>query len=187
MGAGWRTSGTGSTTPRPGGLPKKIRIGLAGGLNLNGFANGDPVNFSDPFGLSPIGSIIRLLTRGFKFVERDIEFVRAVEAVREGEDVLVKTRRVAKDVAREAGGGKAPVGPELHVGEGNRPHFHMADRSGGHIFYSVAAGLTVSHYAQGAPAFFRDAAAIADFFNPLSLPQDLIDLKQAVFPRKDKE
>ncbi len=26
-------------------------IGLAGGLNLYGFANGDPVNFSDPFGL----------------------------------------------------------------------------------------------------------------------------------------
>ena len=28
-------------------------LGLAGGLNLYGFANGDPVNFSDPFGLCP--------------------------------------------------------------------------------------------------------------------------------------
>src|SRR5206468_8786966 len=28
-------------------------VGLAGGLNLYGFANGDPVNFSDPFGLDP--------------------------------------------------------------------------------------------------------------------------------------
>lgn len=28
-------------------------IGLAGGLNLYGFAAGDPVNFADPFGLSP--------------------------------------------------------------------------------------------------------------------------------------
>jgi hypothetical protein len=27
--------------------------GLAGGLNLYGFANGDPVNFSEPFGLQP--------------------------------------------------------------------------------------------------------------------------------------
>jgi hypothetical protein len=26
-------------------------IGIAGGLNLYGYANGDPVNFSDPFGL----------------------------------------------------------------------------------------------------------------------------------------
>jgi hypothetical protein len=28
-------------------------VGLAGGLNLYGFAAGDPVNFSDPFGLCP--------------------------------------------------------------------------------------------------------------------------------------
>jgi hypothetical protein len=28
-------------------------IGLAGGLNLYGYAAGDPINFSDPFGLSP--------------------------------------------------------------------------------------------------------------------------------------
>jgi len=28
-------------------------IGIAGGLNLYGYANGDPVNFSDPFGLCP--------------------------------------------------------------------------------------------------------------------------------------
>jgi hypothetical protein len=29
-------------------------IGLAGGLNLYGYANGDPVNFSDPFGLAAL-------------------------------------------------------------------------------------------------------------------------------------
>jgi uncharacterized protein RhaS with RHS repeats len=28
-------------------------IGLAGGMNLYGFGDGDPVNFSDPFGLCP--------------------------------------------------------------------------------------------------------------------------------------
>jgi RHS repeat-associated protein len=27
-------------------------IGLVGGINLYGFTNGDPVNFSDPFGLN---------------------------------------------------------------------------------------------------------------------------------------
>jgi hypothetical protein len=29
---------------------------LAGGLNLYGFANGDPINFSDPFGLSAVSN-----------------------------------------------------------------------------------------------------------------------------------
>src|SRR5687768_3076629 len=28
-------------------------IGIAGGLNLYGYGNGDPVNFRDPFGLCP--------------------------------------------------------------------------------------------------------------------------------------
>ncbi|MFQ5745399.1 MAG: RHS repeat-associated core domain-containing protein, partial [Acidobacteriota bacterium] len=48
-------------------------IGLAGGLNLYGFANGDPVNFSDPFGLMPdckgfFGCVVEFLkfeARGF--------------------------------------------------------------------------------------------------------------------------
>ena len=34
-------------------LTQEDPLGLAGGLNLYGFANGDPVNFSDPFGLCP--------------------------------------------------------------------------------------------------------------------------------------
>jgi uncharacterized protein RhaS with RHS repeats len=36
-----------------GCLTQEDPIGLAGGLNLYGFAGGDPVNFSDPFGLNP--------------------------------------------------------------------------------------------------------------------------------------
>jgi RHS repeat-associated protein len=35
-------------------------IGLAGGLNLYGFAGGDPANFSDPFGLCPQCIVIAL-------------------------------------------------------------------------------------------------------------------------------
>ena len=38
-------------TPRAGQFTQEDPIGLAGGLNLYGFAGGDPVNFSDPFGL----------------------------------------------------------------------------------------------------------------------------------------
>ena len=37
--------------PATGRFTQEDPIGLAGGLNAYGFANGDPVNFSDPFGL----------------------------------------------------------------------------------------------------------------------------------------
>jgi RHS repeat-associated protein len=40
--------------PATGKFTQEDPLGLAGGLNLYGFANGDPVNFSDPFGLCPL-------------------------------------------------------------------------------------------------------------------------------------
>jgi RHS repeat-associated protein len=39
--------------PASGRFTQEDPIGLAGGLNVYGFAKGDPVNFSDPFGLCP--------------------------------------------------------------------------------------------------------------------------------------
>ena len=45
--------------PASGRFTQTDPIGLAGGLNAYGFANGDPVNFSDPFGLcvDPVSGI----------------------------------------------------------------------------------------------------------------------------------
>jgi len=40
--------------PLTGRFTQEDPIGLAGGLNLYGFAGGDPVNFSDPFGLDTL-------------------------------------------------------------------------------------------------------------------------------------
>jgi RHS repeat-associated protein len=40
--------------PKTGAFTQEDPIGLAGGTNLYGFAAGDPVNFSDPFGLCPV-------------------------------------------------------------------------------------------------------------------------------------
>ena len=42
-----------SYDPSTGRFTQEDPIGLAGGLNLYGFASGDPVNYGDPFGLCP--------------------------------------------------------------------------------------------------------------------------------------
>src|SRR5262249_43568131 len=41
--------------PQTGRFTQEDHLGLAGGMNLYGFAAGDPVNFSDPLGLCPEG------------------------------------------------------------------------------------------------------------------------------------
>ena len=43
--------------PEQGRFVSEDPIGLAGGLNLYGFAEGDPVNYSDPFGLCPMCAV----------------------------------------------------------------------------------------------------------------------------------
>jgi RHS repeat-associated protein len=42
-----------SVDPTTGRFTQEDPLGLAGGLNLYGFAGGDPINYSDPFGLKP--------------------------------------------------------------------------------------------------------------------------------------
>ncbi len=50
--------------PMQGRFTQEDPIGLAGGMNLYGFAGGDPVNFSDPFGLCPACAAAALLEFG---------------------------------------------------------------------------------------------------------------------------
>ncbi len=50
--------------PETGRFTQEDPIGLAGGMNLYGFAGGDPVNFSDPFGLCPACAAAALLEFG---------------------------------------------------------------------------------------------------------------------------
>lgn len=109
---------------------------------------------------------------------KDVPKEALVRAVPEGDDVIVSSRRAASRVAREAGDGRPPVHDRAHraAGEGARPHYHPHGRQGGHVFYSAASALTVSHYvSENASGVVSTGAAVVDFFNPLSLPKDIID------------
>lgn len=55
--------------PASGRVTQEDPIGLAGGLNSYGFANGDPVNFSDPFGLCPVCLVWAGVEAGFSLYD----------------------------------------------------------------------------------------------------------------------
>ncbi|MEK9502035.1 RHS repeat-associated core domain-containing protein [Gaopeijia maritima] len=59
--------------PATGQFTQQDPIGIAGGMNLYGFANGDPVNFSDPFGLCPVCGVAGLAALGGGLVDAGIQ------------------------------------------------------------------------------------------------------------------
>jgi RHS repeat-associated protein len=65
--------------PTTGRFTQEDPIGLAGGINLYGFAGGDAVNFSDPYGLCPDGPDP---CPDYTLIRRDVErFMGAVVSV----------------------------------------------------------------------------------------------------------
>jgi RHS repeat-associated protein len=70
--------------PTTGRFTQEDPIGLAGGLNLYGFAGGDPVNFADPFGLFACPPDC-----GFEGDPRNLEREARMVQSRSGRDVAV--------------------------------------------------------------------------------------------------
>lgn len=54
-----------------------------------------------------------------------------------GNDVWSTSKNNAQKIARLAGNGKTPIGPEKHGNgkPGYYSHYHIYNRSGGHSFY----------------------------------------------------
>ena len=159
-------------------------IGFAGGdTNLYAYVGNSPLYFVDPAGYNAgtkvAGKIIKLGVKGFKTIKKGASFEELVRAAREGFDVICKNRRVAREVAQEAGDGLKPIhevpGPKGRA-KGHRPHYHPNPRNGAHVFYSVAPLLTLSYYAEGHGGLLEGAAWIGDLLSPLSIPNDILDI-----------
>ncbi|WP_394829340.1 RHS repeat-associated core domain-containing protein [Pendulispora albinea] len=133
--------------PESGTWINKDPSRFAGGLNLYGYAFNDPVNLMDMDGHSPrqaagklVGTLVERVRGGLERFGR-VTFDKAVEALKNGEDVLFRNSAEAKEAAKQAGGGACPIHDNAHTGgqggQTARPHYHTGDRSGGHAFYSI--------------------------------------------------
>ena len=99
--------------PQSGRFTQQDPIGLGGGLNVYGFAGGDPVNYSDPFGLCTFNKVICKLWTGFLNwrEENDRRFEATCEGGADGNCVPVALGVPAWI------GGPAGVGAELSAVE----------------------------------------------------------------------
>jgi len=159
--------------------------------NKYAYCVNNPENLTDPNGQSWIGKVIgKVVKLGFRKGMKVVRKIRSAKDLRrlakEGEDLLVRGKKNARKLAKAGGNGKEPIHHKAHgkKKDGFKNHFHPSGGGGGHIFYetliSTAAGLTVSHYAEGSGTVLKTAAAALDLVNPLSLPQDVIDITEEV-------
>lgn len=155
----------------------------AAGWNRYAYAGANPVGSADPDGRSAVGKIVgwimELAARGQRRVAASSSRDVLLAAQQAGEDIRMASRSEARDLATRAGGGRPPIHDKA-TKPGHNPHYHPADRSGGHILYSVAAVVTLSHHARGQGKVLEWLAFVGDLINPLTFAQDAADIGDAL-------
>ena len=115
--------------PVSGRFTQADPIGLAGGLNLYGFASGDPVNFRDPFGLSP-----DTLTSKERSELGDLcnqTDCSRIEVYR-GEDGAAKNL-LRRTVLAASGGRSVTLGNDIFLGDGDVEDFAILAHETQHV------------------------------------------------------
>jgi hypothetical protein len=85
---------------------------------------------------------VELTKTGWKVIERNLNFDEAVEAAKEGFDVVAKDKKTAREIAEAAaeGSGVCPKRDPAHfrtAGPDAKPHYHPLGEGSNHIFYNL--------------------------------------------------
>ncbi|HSB13057.1 MAG TPA: RHS repeat-associated core domain-containing protein [Bryobacteraceae bacterium] len=155
----------------------------AGDPNFYGYVFNDPIGAYDPDGLSIAGKIFKQTVKGaWRLIRNktaqqqlakkcDLNYatpsggrrgLRAMKKLSPGETVKGHTKDVT---ARE-------YGPHVQTSPNpKRNHLFF-----GRELYSITGPLTLSYYAEGRGWWTETASALADLFNPLSIPNDIVEV-----------
>jgi RHS repeat-associated protein len=144
------------------------------------YVGGNPSTYIDPNGEAPTKAIVYLV-KGVSGLWRRAGREAAVRAAaRRPHSVIVEGRGASKEAARiaeEASPGARIVRHDPHR-PGDNPHYQRST-GGGHASYiarDVASMVTVAYWLANQGAFLEFLGYAADFFNPLALGRDVIDL-----------
>jgi uncharacterized protein RhaS with RHS repeats len=163
--------------PVSGQFTQQDPIGTSGGMNLWGFANGDPVNYSDPFGLCPVPQAC-LFAAAVGGAALGAAAYQVYANVHEGRDVSEGVAHAALQAARNSGAALlAGEGVGLLVGRlagriGTATRLSAARRSlpgsdlqfgrkfGAHLDRDIPGYRSYAEYRQLANDIYNDPASI---------------------------
>ena len=115
-------------------------------LGLYTYTHQNPVRLIDPDGREAIGAVVKLLIKGGERFKRWITSKQeAIEARKQGETIVFKTKQQAKQVEEAVSGGdKSKImrhkGHKLKDGSQGRPHYQTEDKKGHSMWGKLGVG-----------------------------------------------
>jgi RHS repeat-associated protein len=133
--------------PSTGRFTQEDPIGLAGGLNTYGFAGGDPVNFSDPFGLDAIEIRFNLYPIAIGGVKIPLAHYAVIAVSKTG---VTKYYEYGRYVPKGEVRARGPI-PNLTMGKDGKPTKESLDKLYGFVAAQYGKGTSIS------PTYHDDA------------------------------